>query len=74
MSNKEEKPKPPEHHLEEHIVVGVPPGTSIEGIEKEIHKALSQEAPDILRQIQSGPVIIVVKNEYQPPPPPKYRS
>jgi hypothetical protein len=69
MPNGEEKPKPPEQHLEKHIVVGVPPGTSIEEIEKEIHKALSQEAQDILRQSQSGQLIIVVHNEYHPLPP-----
>jgi len=62
MSNEEEGPKL-------RIAVGVPPDTSIEEIEREINKALSREAPDILRHMQSGSVIIVVENEYHPLPP-----
>jgi hypothetical protein len=69
MSSEEEKspPPPPSHHQETSIVIQVPPNTSKQEIEKQIHLALVHQPDDIFRGRASKEIIIVVQQEKSHP-------
>jgi hypothetical protein len=70
MSSEEKKspPPPPSRHEEKSIVIQVPPNTSKNEIEKQIHDALAEQPQDIFVNRASKEIIIVVQ-VIQPQPP-----
>lgn len=69
MSNEEKKPhRPvPSHHQEKSVVIQVPPNTSKEEIEKQIHAALAEQPQDLFLNRASKELIIVVQQEDEGP-------
>jgi hypothetical protein len=68
MSSEEKKPPLPPPFQEPAIVIQVPPNTSKQEIEKQIHLALIHQPDDIFRGRASKEVIIVVQQEKSHPP------
>jgi hypothetical protein len=69
MKSEGKKPRPPapSRHQEKSIVIQVPPNTSKQEIEKQIHAALAEQPQDIFLNRASKEIIIVVQQEEEPP-------
>jgi hypothetical protein len=61
MSNPEKKL--PGHFEEKCIVVTVPPNTSKQEIEKQIHEALAEQPDDIFKGRQCTELVIILQHE-----------
>jgi hypothetical protein len=62
-AEKKKGPPPPSRHEGRYIVIQVPPKTSKEAIERQIHDALNEQPQDIFAASVSREVIIVVQEE-----------
>lgn len=69
MSDEGKKPPLPPPFIihEQTIVIQVPPNTSKQEIENQIHKALAEQPQDIFLNRASKEVIIVVQQEQEGP-------
>jgi hypothetical protein len=63
MSDEGKTPPLPPPFNEQTIVIQVPPNTSKQEIEHQIHKALAEQPQDIFLKRRSKEVIIVVQQE-----------